>query len=88
MMKKNRKKADTYRFNGLWGIRSVGIAALELLTQRFQQKLHDPNDPDDEKWKARWLQRFERELNKKKRNLEEKQREAGKPRRICLLFPP
>ena len=38
---KNRKKADTYRFNGLWGINSVGIDELESLIQKFVQKLTD-----------------------------------------------
>ena len=86
-MSKNRKNADTYRFNGVWGMKSVGIAELETLIQRFQRKLADPNDPDDEKWTARWLGRFRRELEKKEGAREEKQGEDVKCRREASRSP-
>lgn len=68
-MKKNRKKADTYRFNGLWGTKPVRLAELEELIREFEAKLADSNDPDDKKWTGRWLSRFRRELAKKQRAL-------------------
>jgi hypothetical protein len=80
-MRRNRKKADTYRFNGVWGMNSVGIAELETLIQRFRHKLTDPTDPDDKKWTVRWLRRFQREAAKKERGLEKKQRDEAKARK-------
>ncbi len=86
-MRKNRKKADTYRFNGLWGMRSVDIAELKSLIRTFQGKLADPSDPDDRKWISRWLQRFLRELEKKERSLQTKQRDRARPRRTPSSLP-
>jgi hypothetical protein len=79
-MKKNRKKADTYRFNGnpylhAASIHSVEISDLEANVKAFEAKLADPNDPDDKKWTARWLSRFKEELAKKQKGLALKQRE-------------
>jgi flagellar biosynthesis GTPase FlhF len=85
---KNRKKAETYRFNGLWEMRPVGIAELESLIQRFQRKRIDPNDPDDKKWTARWLQRFQRELAKKERSLERRHGDKANPRKAFSLLLP
>jgi hypothetical protein len=77
-MKKNRKKADTYRFNGnpylhKGSIHSVTMADLELRIKEFEAKLADPNDPDDRKWTARWLSRFKKELDKKRKGRSLKQ---------------
>jgi hypothetical protein len=82
-MKKNRKKAETYRFNGNpflhpRSIHPIRIEELEGLIKGFEAKLANPNDPDDKKWTARWLQRFKRELSKKKKGRALKERE--KPR--------
>jgi hypothetical protein len=78
-MKKNRKKADTYRFNGhphfhADSIHSVTMADLELRIKQFEAKLADPSDPDDKKWTARWLNRFRKELDKKREGRGLKQR--------------
>jgi hypothetical protein len=70
-MKKNRKKTETYRFNGLWGMKPVRIDELKALIVRFEAKLADPDDVDDKKWTARWLERFRNELAKKEKNLEQ-----------------
>ena len=73
-MGKNRKKAETYRFNGnpsldSHSINPVKIADLELRIEKFEIKLADPNDPDDKKWTEHWLGRFSRELEKKQKGL-------------------
>jgi hypothetical protein len=80
-MKKNRKKTDTYRFNGNpflheGSIHSVSMARLEVLIKKFEAKLSDPHDPNDKKWTARWLSRFQKELDKKRtgRNLKQRDR--------------
>ena len=80
-MKKNRKKADTYRFNGhpafhAHSIHAVAIADLESRIEEFEAKLSDPNDPDDKRWKTRWLKRFKSALTKKRRGLALKEREG------------
>jgi hypothetical protein len=85
-MKKNRKKTDTYRFNGNPGlhagsIRSVTMADLEILMKQFEAKLADPHDSDDKKWTARWLERFRKEHEKKREGLGRKQREKQVRRR-------
>jgi hypothetical protein len=79
-MKKNRKKADTYRFNGhpyfhADSIHSVEIADLEAQIKQFEAKLADPDDADDKKWTASWLHRFRKELDKKRAGRSLKQRE-------------
>jgi hypothetical protein len=79
-MKKNRKKADTYRFNGhpflhAGSIHSVEMTELEMRVKQFETKLADPNDADDKKWTARWLERFRKELDKKRAGRSLKQRE-------------
>jgi hypothetical protein len=73
-VKKNRKKAETYRFNGYphsnpKSIHSVGISQLESWIKDYEAKLADPNDLDDRKWTARWLQRCETERDKKTKGL-------------------
>jgi hypothetical protein len=85
-MKKNRKKADTYRFNGYphlqaGSIASVQMADLESFIKQFEAKFADPDDPDDKKWTARWLERFRRELDKKRAGRSLKQREKRVHRR-------
>jgi hypothetical protein len=82
-MKKNRKKAETYRFNGHpWfdpgSIHSVTIADLESRIQDFEAKLADPIDPDDKKWTNGWLSRLRQELAKKRKGLELKGPERSK----------
>jgi hypothetical protein len=67
---KNRKKAETYRFNGYphcdpGSIHSVEVGQLEARIKEFEAKLADPDDPDDKKWIARWLLRYVRERDKK-----------------------
>jgi len=79
-VRKNRKKADTYRFNGhpsfhAGSIHSIEMAELEGLIQRFEAKLTRAGDPDDKKWTARWLDRFRKELAKKRAGRSLKQRE-------------
>lgn len=85
-MKKNRKKVDTYRFNGhpffhARSIHSVTIVDLELRIKDLKAKLADPNDPDDKKWTQGWLMRYEKELAKKRKGLALKQREKHECRR-------
>lgn len=86
-MRKNRKKTETYRFNGLWGMKSVDIAELKSLIRKFQGKLADPSDPDEKKWTGRLLQRFQRELEKKEQSLHTKNRDRAKPRRLPSSLP-
>ncbi|MHB1423440.1 MAG: hypothetical protein ACYC3I_09660 [Gemmataceae bacterium] len=81
-MKKNRKKSETYRFNGNpflrpGSIHPVRIEDLEGLIKVFEAKLADSNDPEDKKWTTRWLQRINRELAKKKKGLALKKREKS-----------
>ncbi len=69
-MKKNRKKAEGYRFNGHPGFRPasihpVRIADLASAIDGLAAKLADPADPDDDRWTARWLERYKKELDKK-----------------------
>jgi hypothetical protein len=66
----NRKKTETYRFNGYphsnpRSIHSVPVATLNSWITSYEAKLADPNDPDDKKWTARWLKRFTLERDKK-----------------------
>lgn len=87
-MKKNRKKADTYRFNGHptlhpGSIQPVTMADLEVKIREFEAKLANPNDPDDKKWTARWLTRFRKERDKKQVGRSVKQRDR---RRILRHF--
>jgi hypothetical protein len=80
-MKKNRKKAETYRFNGLWGMEPVRSDELRQLIRRFRNKLGNPFNPDARKWTARWLVRFQREYARKLRSLARKQLSREKDRR-------
>lgn len=53
-MKRNRKKVETYRFNGnpflsADSIHSVKIADLESFIKEFEAKLANPKDADDNK---------------------------------------
>jgi hypothetical protein len=85
-MRSNRKNTETYRFNGHpyfdpRSIFSVEIADLEVLVKNFEAKLADPHDPDDRKWIARWLERFRKELQKKRAGRSFKQREKRDLRR-------
>ncbi len=78
---KNRKKADTYRFNGSAAFCSSSINPMQMAelgsaVAEFAAKLNDPNDSDDKKWVARWLQRFCREWEKKQAGRSQKQRAA------------
>ena len=82
---KNRKKTETYRFNGhptfhSKSIHSVTIDELKLRIKECKEKLLDANDPDDKKWTKRWLTRYEKELLKKRKGLELKQQEKSKRR--------
>jgi hypothetical protein len=84
-MKKNRKKADTYRFNGnphlhSGSIHSVQIAELESQNKEFEAKLADPNDPYDKKWTAGRLDRYRKELDKKRKGQNLKRRDKQKRR--------
>lgn len=84
-MKTNRKIAETYRFNGhpyldSASIHSVEIAELESRIKEFEAKLTDPRDPDDKKWKIRWLNRFQLELDKKLKGQALKERKSRERR--------
>ena len=86
-MKKNRRRVDTYRFNGnpflhAGSIHSVTMAELESRIKEFRAKLANPDDPDDKKWTARWLSRFRKELDKKREGRGLKQREKRDRPRI------
>ena len=88
-MKKNRKNTETYRFNGhpyfnARSIFSVKIADLEVLVKNFEAKLSDPDDSDDKKWTFRWLERFRRELEKKRAGRSLKQRDNRVRRRTSV----
>jgi hypothetical protein len=88
-MKTNRKKTETYRFNGhpyfdASSIFSVKIAELEVRIKKYEAKLADPDDPDDKKWTARWLERYRKELDKKLvgrrlKNIEKRDRRRTRP---------
>lgn len=85
-MKKNRKKADTYRFNGhpflhAGSIHAVTIVTLLARIKQWEAKLADPTDPDDRKWTERWLERYRKELDKKRAGRHLKQRERANSRR-------
>ncbi len=87
MSSNNRKKTETYRFNGYphlnaKSIRSFDISKLESIIEEFETKLADPNDSDDKKWTQRWLSRFEKELKKKQKGLALKQLEQAKASRV------
>jgi hypothetical protein len=83
MARKNRKKADTYRFNGYphldpQSIHPVTICELQAQVAALSRKLADPSDADDKKWVTRWLNRYEAELAKKRKGLGLKRRERSK----------
>jgi hypothetical protein len=85
-MKKNRKRADTFRFNGhpffhATSIFSVEMSELESCVKKLEAKLADPADPDDKKWTARWLERYRKEFEKKQAGRSLKQREKRIRRR-------
>ncbi len=91
-MTKNRKKSDTYRFNGYphlnaGSIRSVEIKDLEVMVRQFKAKLADPDDTDDKRWTRRWLARMEKELSKKTEQRDKKQQDKLKrpPRQQSLV---
>lgn len=91
-MRKNRKKAEAYRFNGHphlnpGSIHAVTIADLELEIRGFEAKLADPHDPDDKRWTARWLSRLRKELDKKRAGRSLKQRERQHCPRNTLMTP-
>ena len=82
-MKRNRKKVETYRFNGYThlhagSIHPVTIADLESRIRAFEAKLTDPEDADDKRWTRRWLGRFETELSKKLERLDLRGEERAK----------
>jgi hypothetical protein len=79
-MRRNRKKVETYRFNGYphlnsRSILSVRMAELAERIKKWEAKLADPADPDDKKWTAQWLERYRREYEKKQAGREFKKRE-------------
>jgi hypothetical protein len=79
-MKKNRKKVETYRFNGhpflhAGSINPVKIADLESRINELEAKLADPDDADDKRWTASWLKKYKQELAKKRKGLALKERE-------------
>jgi hypothetical protein len=81
-MKKNRYKAETYRFSGhalvhSGSIHSVAIPDLEIEIKKLEAKLTDPNDTDARGWTARWLRRYQGELAKKQKGLALKTREKN-----------
>jgi hypothetical protein len=85
-VKKNRKIADTYRFNGnpylhADSIHPVTMDDLEARIKAFEAKLADPDDPDDGRWTDRWLNRFRKEFHKKQEGRSLKQRERRVRRR-------
>lgn len=86
-MKRNRKNSDTYRFNGVSGIKTVVIADLRKLIAKFEGKLADPDDGDDKKWVARWLKRFQQELSKKEDSVDRRQNEDVKSHRRSRPLP-
>jgi len=66
----NRKKTETYRFNGYphsnpGSIHSVGIAQLNFWIKEMESKLAGADDLDDKKWVTRWLKRYTQERDKK-----------------------
>ena len=92
-MRKNRKKADTYRFNGHpflhpKSIHSVDIEELQSRILQLKAKLKDRNDPDDKRWTARWLARYEKELAKKQKGLELKKQQSRRRARRPLIPDP
>jgi hypothetical protein len=85
-MKKNRKRVETYRFNGnpsfhAGSIHSVTIEELESRIKELEAKLADRTNSDDKKWTERWLSRYQQELAKKRKRLELKHRERSQLRR-------
>ena len=83
---KNRKQAESYRFNGhpffdAGSIHAVTIPELESRIIELEAKLADPDDHDDKRWTKRWLSRSERELAKKRKGLVLKARELRPKRR-------
>ncbi len=83
VMAKNRKKSETYRFNGnpslhSGSIESVDVKQLASMIEQFEAKLTDPDDPDDKKWTQRWLDRLRRENERKIDSRERKQQEKLK----------
>jgi hypothetical protein len=82
-MKRDPKKASTYRFNGnpllhSDSIRTVNITDLETRIRELEAKLADPADPDDKKWTEGWLDRYKAELSKKLDGLSFKTEERAK----------
>ena len=75
---RNREKIQSYRLNGYphldpSSIHSVAIADLKSQIRELEAKLADPDDPDDQRWTASWLRRYESELAKKSKGLALKQ---------------
>ena len=88
-MRRDAKKAHTYRFNGnpylnAGSIRSVTIADLEARIRELQAKLADPMDTDEKTWTQGWLDRCSAELAKKLDGLslktEEQAQSKARPR--------
>jgi hypothetical protein len=82
-MRRDTKKADTYRFNGnphlhSGSIRPVTITDLEARIRELEAKLANPADPDDKKWTEGWLDRYQAELAKKLDGLSLKTDERAK----------
>lgn len=84
-MRINRKKNHRYRFNGhpyFHSFSSFTVKAFELEQHinECEARLADPYDPDDKKWTARWLNRYQMELDKKRKGYELKSEERRKHR--------
>ena len=91
-MRRDPKKADTYRFNGnlhlhSGSIRAVTITDLEARIRELEAKLADPADPDDKKWTEGWLNRHKAELAKKLEGRSLKTEERAKSRRRRRVRP-
>lgn len=80
-MRKNRKKSDSYRFNGISEMNRVGIAELQVQIENFKKKLETVNDADAKEWTERWLKRFQQEHAKKERQFEHKRLDTEKRHR-------
>lgn len=82
-MRRDPKKAGTYRFNGhpyihTGSIRPVTIAELESRIRTFEAKLADPGDADDRRWVERWWNRLGAESSRKLDGLSLKAEERSK----------
>ena len=80
-MTKNRKTSDIYRFNGISGLKSVETTKFKTLVDRLLAKQANPEDPDEKRWVARWLKRFQQKLAKKEKAREQRKTDSSKQQR-------